>query len=201
MEQDNPEYVLKKDFAIIQGVSGPMVSKYIRTGKIPRGCISADGKKIHVELAQKALAENLHHARRPNQPGNDHTAGTVGKQKPLRNAVSHEQVDDAVGRATKTEPGKIGQISAGMTHAEASRLIAVYKAALSAMDVALRQGAQHDTAECKKQAFEIGRRTRDAVLAVPARICAILAAESDAFQCEKILTAELRDAFQKIIEG
>ncbi len=191
------------------GLSQQRISAMIRKGQIPDTCLHTvheGGKKrrkIDPECARKAIEENIDkHARDAwNSTKGSKDKTKTKKQKPIKKPVSHDQVAEAVNRATKTEPGRIGKINAEMSYAEANRLQSVYKAALLAMDVALRQGSQHDTNECKKAAFEIGRLTRDTVMGVPARISSIVAAEMDSFKCEKIIADELRAAFEKVVSS
>lgn len=55
--------------------------------------------------------------------------------------------------------------------------------------------------EVEESAFNSARITRDAILNIPDRIAALLAAESDAMQVHKILTEELRRALENLAHG
>ena len=68
------------------------------------------------------------------------------------------------------------------------------QAGLKTLEWRRRQGDLLERAEVEKAAADVARQTRDAVLGVPDRVAAILAAESDAAALHTRLTEELERA-------
>lgn len=54
--------------------------------------------------------------------------------------------------------------------------------------------------DVKRQAFEIARGVRDTILAIPARLAPILAADNDAFSIQNKLTIEINSALESLSE-
>jgi len=69
-------------------------------------------------------------------------------------------------------------LSNGISIAEAQRLFMSYKAALKKLDYEERTGKLGDIKKMEMAVFNMARRTRDAVLNIPDRVAAILAAEN-----------------------
>ncbi len=73
-----------------------------------------------------------------------------------------------------------------------------YHARLAKLEWERRSGETVSRADVERDAFEAARRLRDAILAVPDRVAAILAAESDEFLVHKALKRELSIAMKTI---
>ena len=69
-----------------------------------------------------------------------------------------------------------------------------YEAKLCEMEVKLREGKLVDVETIRNKSFKLGRQVRDAMLNIPDRISADLAAEMDAFKVHARLTKEIREA-------
>ena len=69
-----------------------------------------------------------------------------------------------------------------------------HMAALAELDHSERSGRLIDAEEVKRSAFKLSRQTRDAMLNIPDRCAADLAAETDAFKVHARLTKEIREA-------
>lgn len=96
-----------------------------------------------------------------------------------------------LGRRAATPPPDI-------TAARARRMAAL--ARLAEHEASLREGRVVDSAVARKDAFECHRIVRDAILSVPSRIGAQLAAESDATKVHVLLDGELRLALTAAAE-
>ncbi len=72
------------------------------------------------------------------------------------------------------------------------------KANLLEMERRQLEGELGSIAAMKHEAFNLARATREAVLAVPPRVCAELAATADDFACEQLLEAELIAALRSL---
>lgn len=73
---------------------------------------------------------------------------------------------------------------------------------LKRLELLQKQGELLDAATVRKEAFELGRRTRDRVLAIPARLASSLRAalkEDDDRAVERLLDAELRAALKDLV--
>jgi len=55
--------------------------------------------------------------------------------------------------------------------------------------------------EVRKDVFDMARATRDAVMSIPERIAAILAAEKDQGKVREILNNEIRQALEGVARG
>ena len=75
------------------------------------------------------------------------------------------------------------------------------KAALSSLEVEKSAASLVLVADMKKAAFEMARRTRDRILALPDRLSARLAAISDATEVHDLLSDELESALRLLGEG
>ena len=70
------------------------------------------------------------------------------------------------------------------------------------MEIRLRKEAGEliEVSKVKKRAFERGRLIRDNMLNVADRVCGLVAAESDQVKCHTIISREITDTLQSIIE-
>lgn len=73
-------------------------------------------------------------------------------------------------------------------------------AALAQLELAEKLGQLVSADAVTRAAFEAARSTRDALLSIPDRVAALLAAESDAANIHSILTTELRQALHGITD-
>lgn len=87
----------------------------------------------------------------------------------------------------------------GMTLVEAQKETHIQRARMLRMENDLREGTLVEGAQAAKAAFEFARTVREAVLNVPARIAAELAAESDASRVHVRLEAALREALVSVV--
>src|SRR5262249_53264833 len=74
-------------------------------------------------------------------------------------------------------------------------------AALAELKLEVEQGKYCLVEDVKTSAFSCARRTRDAILNLPARLGAIVAAEPDAGKCHDLLMLELRQALEELARG
>jgi len=160
------------EFAAYRGVSQPTVFAYIKSGKIPKSAMI--GKKIDRDKADAALEKNLSPMNRP-QKNQD---------------------------ATPEEKQKVAA-TAGMgtlDYQTAHTLNEQYKAALKKLEYDERSGKVVNADEVKRRAFTASRKIRDACLAIADRCHALVAAESDPFQCKQILMKEINFIMENLSE-
>ena len=72
------------------------------------------------------------------------------------------------------------------------------RARLSQLECERLEGTLVVAADMEKAIFELARKTRDALLNIPARLAAILAAESDRKRVEEMLDIEMRKALEEL---
>jgi hypothetical protein len=91
--------------------------------------------------------------------------------------------------------------SASPQYAQARTVHEHYRARLARLDYEERAGQLVSKAEVQVAAFNQYRRFRDAMLNIPDRISAQLAAEPDAARVYEILAAEIRKALGDFADG
>jgi hypothetical protein len=147
------------------------VLKAIRSGRIQR---RPDGK-IDSDLADLDWVANTN----PDKPKNSVT----GEPKRRRAA------DEPSAPIFSHKSNGSGRITGGYAAARAIR--ESFEARLKQLEFEVRQGKLVNAEEVRHAAFNCARRTRDLLLAIPDRLGAMLAAESDVKECRRILTEEI----------
>ena len=72
----------------------------------------------------------------------------------------------------------------------------MYRAAMEQLAYEKTISALVDVQKVEAEAFRIGRTVRDALLNIPARVCGVLAAETDQRKIHETLTAEIRQCLE-----
>lgn len=75
------------------------------------------------------------------------------------------------------------------------------RAELFELELAEKRGVLGNVDDMRQAAFEKARSARDALMSVPARLAAVLAAETDMARCHDILAVEMRKVCDEIAEG
>lgn len=86
----------------------------------------------------------------------------------------------------------------GVTLSEAKVLKEYWLGKKAELDYKRMSGEVIDNREVERQAFEIARTVRNAILAIPSRISPLLASQNDAHNIRTILTKELSTALEAI---
>src|SRR5262249_51465033 len=84
----------------------------------------------------------------------------------------------------------------GMTYSDARALREVYEVQRKQLELDVRRGLLVRRDEVEAAAFKFYRRLRDALLNIPPRLAAQLAAENDEAKVFEILEAEFRRVFE-----
>jgi len=82
---------------------------------------------------------------------------------------------------------------------EADRRKKVFEAKLKELQVREREGELISSDKVKKIVYEMVRKSRDSILSIPNRLSPELAAETDPFKVEQMLTKELKQALEHLI--
>lgn len=151
--------------------SAPMVTKYIATGKIAAPALRPDGKIDRV-LADAQLARTLN------------MAGTPDDEPPAAPPPAPDNEGDEVDAAPPVS---------GTLAAEQTALTKVRRRKVE-LEIAQTEGRLVDKAEATREIFDIGRRVRDRIMAVPGRIAAHLVGKT-----EREIAAQLREAISEAL--
>jgi len=170
------KYMNQKEYGKHRGISQQRVSQLIRDGYL-KGALKKFGNRnlIDPEKADRFLDERLNQARQ--------------KKKNQTENISLEKQKGTI-QAAAMDPKQ--------SLAESQRLKALYDAALRKIDLDERKGKLMPVAEVEKQAFEAGRRVRDAILNIPARIGAEITSMTDVHLVTEKLTSELTTALEEL---
>jgi len=166
------------EYARHRGVSRQAVSKAVRAGRI----VLAEGGRIDPEAADASWRRNTD----PSKPSNS-VAGNPRGAAPRRRRSSHQ--DERV-----TTAGR----GSGPDYHMSRAVRETYQAKLVRLEYELKTGKLIDAEESRRAAFQDNRRVRDLLLAIPDRTAAQLAACSDATECHRLLTAEIRRACEEL---
>lgn len=162
--------VTKSEFAKLRNVSKETVSRWLSRGKLTQDCLTADGK-IRVSRAVKALSEKLSPA---------HVSAAAARCDKMSEVAEKAGMDKTI------------------TMHEAQRLLVSYKAGIKKLEFEEKQGKLCNRERVDMAIFDMARRTRDAMLNIPDRIAAVIAAESDEWKVREILDGELRNALENL---
>jgi hypothetical protein len=86
-----------------------------------------------------------------------------------------------------------------LTYAEAKTLKENYAAKTAELDYKVKTKSLVDAKEVEKAAFDVGRKLRDNMLAVPDRVAALVAAETDRHKIHKMITEEITIALNQAL--
>lgn len=75
------------------------------------------------------------------------------------------------------------------------------RAELFELELAEKRGMLVSAEEVRRAAFEKARVARDAMLSIPSRLAAVVAAEPDAAKCHDLLSVEIRKVCDEIAAG
>jgi len=185
-------------YAKHRGVSRAMVSKWRRSGILDDALIEEKGRKhplVDADKADAILDASLDPAYRKKtgkKPGKAKPAGKTKRPKASRKAGSGKQ---------KPEPGGNGNGNGGgPTYTESRALVEQYKAEKLRLELEATKARYVPKDAVREEIFQAVRTCRDALLNLPARTAAILAAEADENEVSKILTAEIRTAVDDMIK-
>lgn len=176
----NKKLITLSEFSKIVGVTNQAVVYAIKKGKVP------SAKKV-----KGVWQLNRVKAKKEWDANTDPIASAKGKK--LRVSKKKEK---AIDKAEVFEP----KTFEGLTLADADRQDKVYKARMSQLKYLKESGELVSIADVKREAFEIARKVRDALMSIPARVSHELAVETDPHTLELQLQKELTDVLDKLME-
>lgn len=98
-------------------------------------------------------------------------------------------------------PERNPESGSGPDYSKARAVKEHYAARIAKIDFEERSGKLIDKVEAKSKTFEMFRKFRDRMTAIPDRCSALLAAEEDQFEVHRILTEEIDTALRDFADG
>lgn len=180
------EMLSQRAYARHRGVSHKAVQKAIAGGRLT-GAVDAAGR-VDVAAADRAWAANTDVTKPRNSvSGNPKLRRRPGG--PPLPARSRAESDPGL------DPG-LGVTDRGYTAARAMR--EAFAAKTAKLEYERLAGKLVDVDTVRREAFEVGRRVRDAILSLPDRLSPILAGLTDVNDIHRVLTTELRAALEAL---
>jgi hypothetical protein len=127
-------------------------------------------------------------------------AGSLGTTASGKPCISNPELAAKEWEAVRSQPSPGGSASASSGLAQAQMRVAEQREASLRIANEQRAGRLIDAERARRDAFACARAVRDAVLNVPDRLAAELAAESDAARVHERLDLELRKALELVAE-
>ena len=174
------KYVTIPEFALLVGVHKKNIYNLADSGKITTKLIGSR-RMIDPVVSKKEYKDNV----------------SPSAQKKGRQSAAKK-----LGKKIIPKKDKEPELPKGfITIAEAERQEKVYKAKLAQIKYKEQASLLVKADQVKRESFEMGRNTRDAIMNVPARISHELAAETSPHQLEIKLTKELAKALESVVSG
>lgn len=186
------------DLARACGVSRQVISYAAKQGKITTHRVN--GKPmVHLESAKAEFESN----KLTRQGGPKPKPEPEPQPKPKKKKAVSRKIGSPV-EPVKTKIVEIPKpievpTFQGMTTADAERKKKVYDARSAELKYLEQAGELVRADEVKEKAYEVARKTRDAILSLPARIAHEIAAETDPRQAELLLSRELVKCLKNLI--
>ena len=174
------ELISQREYARRRGVSHGAVQRAINSGRI-----QATGGQIDPERADREWRENTDQSKPRNritgQPKHARVPGEPSEPMDFGGA------DTGNGTAT------------GYAKARAAREL--YQAQLAKIELDRQRGILVQADEVKLGAFNMARKARDQLIALPERVAALLAATQDVAEVQRILEEEIERICQEIADA
>ena len=143
-------------------------------------------------------------------------AGRISFERTKKGNLVDPEIADREWESTRTrnikeERGELGTTSSSPTegpdgkkipnlqHARAFR--ETFNARLAELELDKKLGKVIDVEVVRKAWAEVGHSIRNAILALPDRVCALVASSSDPNECHRIITLELNKVLEALSNG
>jgi hypothetical protein len=177
------ELISQREYARRRGITHVAVQRAIKAGRI-----SAVNGKIDPVLADQEWQQNTDQSKPRNRiTGNPKQAKTPGEPS--------EPMD--LGGTDET----IGAPSTATGYAKARAARELYQAQLAKLELDRRRGALVPADEVRLGAFNMARKARDQLIAMPERLAAVLAATEEPAEVQRILEEEIERICQEIADA
>lgn len=170
-----------RGYARHRGVSHTAVRKALATGRITG---ASDGTIDPVVADEQwASSTNL------SKPRNS-VIGSPGRSRPVARPPASRS-ENSLGDDSQRVPaaGTASRLAASYADSRAAR--EAYLARLAKLEFEQRSGKLVDADDVRAQVFALGRRMRDAILAMPDRLAPVLVGQSEAAVIHKLLSDDI----------
>lgn len=174
--------ISQREFARRLGVSNVAVHRAVRSGRI-----TLVDAQIDPTVATRQWNENTDQSK----PRNRITGRPKHARPPGEPSVPLDLGGSDEGSATNT--------ATGYARARAAREL--YQAQLSKLELDRQRGTLIRADEVRLGAFNMARKVRDQLIALPERVAAMLAAATDPDQCQRILEEEIERICEEISDA
>lgn len=171
----------QSEYAKHRGISQPRVHAYIKSGKL-EGAVSKKRGKNSYSIDSEKADEILAGALNP------------GKESPSKIATPERTESNDDPPKINMRNIKAGDFALFKARNEAQ------KAMLLQIEIKEKKGELVDKAKVANEHFEFAREVRDNLLAVPERVAALVASETDIMKCQHIVDNEIRLAMTAVLE-
>lgn len=167
----------------MRGVSGEAVRKAIASGRLVRSVVYDEKGRpsIDPDLAEQEWSDQTH-------PSHGGKRGAASVKKSL--------TDDPVTDAAPPDEPRTTPAAAAATFAQSRAIKEAYLARLAKLEFEEKSAALVKADAVKNEAFKVARLVRDALLNIPDRVSADLAADADAFTVHRKISLEIRKALE-----
>jgi len=173
------ELISQREYARRRGVSRQAVQRAVNSGRI-----STVAGNIDPERADREWVENTDQSKPRNR--------ITGRPKHAR--AAGQPAEPMAFGASESGDGS----ATGYARARAAR--EVYQAQLAKLELDVRNGVLVRADEVRVGAFNMARKTRDQLVAIPDRVAATLAATQDPVEVHRILEEEIERVCQEIAD-
>jgi hypothetical protein len=175
--------ISQREYARQRGISNVAVHRAVKAGRIS----TVDGK-IDPTKADREWLDNTDQSKPRNR--------ITGRPKHVRRAGGPpEPMDLGGGQEAGGEDGT----ASGYAKARAAREL--YQAQLAKLELDRQRGILIRADEVRVGAFNMARKARDQLIALPERVAALLAATEDAAEIQRILEEEIERICQEIADA
>ncbi|UNC12872.1 hypothetical protein FE249_00830 [Acidiphilium multivorum] len=183
--------VTLREFGRMRGISGEAVRRAIAAGRLTRSVVYDDKGRPRID---PGLAEGEWGSATHPTHGGKREAGAI--------AVDSAAPAMPASQAAAADPGEArGGGNAAATFAQSRAIREAYLARLAKLEFEERSKQVVRVDEVKNEAFKVARQVREAMLNIPDRLAAELAAASDPFMVHKRLADEIRQALAGALPG
>jgi len=175
----------RAEYARHRGVTKVAVAYAIRDGRISTTTDARGRVHIDSDLADKQWYFNTAHEKKQGTPEGNQPKPLAAHEAPPRETPSDEPLMNDRDAKAQSTAGSYSTNRAIKEH---------FNARLAKLDFEEKSGRMVDSQDVQNEAFKIARAVRDAMLSIPDRISAELAAETDTFKVHKKLADEIRKA-------
>jgi hypothetical protein len=178
-----------REYARRVGVSHTAVQKAINTGRLS-ACLGKD-KQGNVKIADPELADREWAANTDQSSPTNRITGEPKRRKETATAP-YEPRQAAVPPPKGTEDHGGAMPDKGPSYAKSRAIREAYMARLAKLEFDQKAGKVINADEARVAVFNIGRRARDMLLAVPDRVAPLVVGQDDAHEIHRLLMDEMR---------